>query len=127
MMLWGLWTKRNKHFHDQINDIYERVEVVEKRVLSDFHNANKRADSQGVDAMHNTHMSPWLRPQVGYIKFNCDAAWKRETGKVSLGFVARNHNGDVLISGARSECFAGSVLEAEAKAIYWAMTHARRK
>ena len=44
-----------------------------------------------------------------------------------MGFVARNHNGDVLLSGARVEYYAASPLEAEAKAIMWAMTHALSK
>ncbi|GKG35592.1 reverse transcriptase, partial [Tanacetum coccineum] len=37
-----------------------------------------------------------------------------------MGFVARNSDGEVLISGAKSECYANSPLEAEAKAIWWA-------
>ena len=46
---------------------------------------------------------------------------------MGLGFLARNYNGEVLLSGARGECFASSPLEAEAKAIMWAMNHARSR
>ncbi|GJT20333.1 hypothetical protein Tco_0890270 [Tanacetum coccineum] len=34
------------------------------------------------------------------------------------GFVARNSDEEVLISGAKSECYVNSPLEAEAKAIW---------
>ncbi|GKC73987.1 reverse transcriptase, partial [Tanacetum coccineum] len=61
------------------------------------------------------------------VKVNCDASWSKESEKVGLGFVARNHNGEVLLAGARGEYFASSPLEAEAKAILWAMSHARSR
>ncbi|PWA50267.1 hypothetical protein CTI12_AA475640 [Artemisia annua] len=67
------------------------------------------------------------KPQLHQIKVNCDASWIKESGKVGLGFVARNYNEEVLLSGARGECFASSQLEAEAKAIMWAMSHARSR
>nr|GEZ91429.1 reverse transcriptase [Tanacetum cinerariifolium] len=49
------------------------------------------------------------------VKVNYDASWIKESEKVGLGFVARNHNGEVLLSGALGECFAKSPLESEAK------------
>nr|GFC04232.1 reverse transcriptase [Tanacetum cinerariifolium] len=53
------------------------------------------------------------------IKFNCDASWQKESGRAGLGFVARNARGDVLLSGARTQCYASSSLEAEAKSLLW--------
>ncbi|GJX87232.1 reverse transcriptase [Tanacetum coccineum] len=82
--------------------------------------ANQR---ETTSTIHNTHTSVWLRPEIDLIKVNCDAAWKKESGKAGLGFVARDHNGEVLFSGARLDCYASSPLEAEAKAVHWAMTH----
>lgn len=49
------------------------------------------------------------------VKFNCDAAWQKEFGKVGMVFVAHNCNKEVLLSGARSEFYANWLLEAEAK------------
>lgn len=45
---------------------------------------------------------------------------QKESGKAGFGFVARNYNGQVLVSGARSEVYANSPLEAEAKSLMWA-------
>ena len=53
-----------------------------------------------------------VKPQLEQVKFNS---------------VARNHNGDVLLSCARLECYATSLLEVEAKTIMWAMTHAQSR
>ncbi|GKD25663.1 reverse transcriptase [Tanacetum coccineum] len=62
-------------------------------------------------------------PEIDVIKVNCDAVWKKESGKAGLGFVARDYNDEVLFLGARLDSYASSPLEAEAKAVYWAMTH----
>ncbi|GJX70310.1 reverse transcriptase [Tanacetum coccineum] len=88
MILWGLWTRRNKHFQGQHDGRDQEVDVVVKRILAEYHLANQKERSRA------------------------------ESGKMGLGFVARNHNGEVLLSGARGECFASSPLEAEAKAIF---------
>ena len=44
-----------------------------------------------------------------------------------MGFVARNCNGEVLLSGARSEFYANSPLEAEAKYVWWATKQAQSR
>nr|GEZ45597.1 reverse transcriptase [Tanacetum cinerariifolium] len=90
-------------------------------------NANKKDVSGGFGSTQITHVGVWKKPQAGKIKFNCDAAWQKLSGKVGLGFVAHNSDGEVLISGAKSECYANSPLEAEAKAIWWATIHARTR
>ncbi|GKB81831.1 reverse transcriptase [Tanacetum coccineum] len=96
------------------------VETIARLVLSEHHKANQR---EIISTLHNTHRGVWLRPEIDVIKVNCDAAWKKEFGKAGLGFVARDYNGEVLFSGARLDFYASSSLEAEAKAVYWAMTH----
>ncbi|PWA73584.1 hypothetical protein CTI12_AA146360 [Artemisia annua] len=127
IILWGLWTRRNKHFHAQLDRREADVEVMAKQILLDYSNANKKVVSRGIGLTQTTSVSVWKKPQVDMIKFNCDAAWQKESGKVGLGFVARNCNGDVLISGAKSEAYANSPIEAEAKAIWWATIHARNR
>ncbi|GKE40594.1 reverse transcriptase [Tanacetum coccineum] len=121
MILWGLWTRRNKRFHDQLNGREGNVEAVAKFVLSEHHMANQR---ETTSTLPNTHTGVWLRPEIDLIKVNWDAAWKKESRKAGLGFLARDYNGEVLFSGARLDCYASSPLEAEAKVVHWAMTHA---
>ncbi|PWA41769.1 hypothetical protein CTI12_AA548270 [Artemisia annua] len=124
MILWGLWTRRNKHFHGQLNGREGKVEEVAKVILSDYQKENQRGIISSTNGVHNTHTTVWLRPNAQHIKINCDAAWQKESGKAGLGFVARDYNGEVLFSGTRLEWYASSPLEAEAKAVHWAMIHA---
>ncbi|GKA01902.1 reverse transcriptase [Tanacetum coccineum] len=88
MILWGLWTRRNKHFHGQLNGREGNVETIARLVLSEHHKANQR---EIISTLHNTHRGVWLRPEIDVIKF-CG--------------------------------YASSPLEAEAKVVHWAMTHA---
>ena len=126
MILWGLWTRRNKNFHGQPDGRDREVDVAAKHVLAEYHMANQK-DMSRAGAVQERKATIWAKPQLHQVKVNCDASWIKESGKVGLGFVARNYNGEVLLSGARGECFASSPLEAEAKAIMWAMSHARSR
>ncbi|GJU10752.1 hypothetical protein Tco_1133148 [Tanacetum coccineum] len=95
MLLWGLWTRRNKRFHGQLNGREGNVKAVAKFVLLEHHMANQR---ETTSTLHNTHTGVWLRPEIDLIKVNRDAAWKKESGKAGLGLVARDHNGEVGLS-----------------------------
>ncbi|GJX21922.1 reverse transcriptase [Tanacetum coccineum] len=70
------------------------------------------------------YITPIRGPEADHIKVNYDVAWQKESGKADVGFVARDYNGDVLFSGARLDYYASSPLEAEAKPVHWAMSHA---
>ncbi|GJV21673.1 reverse transcriptase [Tanacetum coccineum] len=126
MILWGLWTRRNKNFHGQHDGRDQEVDAFVKQILAEYHMANQK-DRSRAGAVQERQDSIWAKPQLDQVKVNCDASWIKESEKVGLSFVARNHNGGVLLSGARGECFLSSPLEAEAKAILWAMSHARSR
>ncbi|GKC56963.1 reverse transcriptase, partial [Tanacetum coccineum] len=111
LFMWRAWN----NYVPTIDNLQSRGQ---KRQMGDIHD-----DIVGtVDKKKQTFSRP-LMPEIDLIKVNCDAAWKKESGKAGLGFVARDHNDEVLFSGARLDCYASSPLEAEAKAIHWAMTH----
>ncbi|GKB20418.1 hypothetical protein Tco_0854341 [Tanacetum coccineum] len=85
IILWGLWTRRNKHFHRQIDRREADVEVMAKQMLLDYSDENKKTSQEGS-----------ARPN----------------------YTSRNSDEEVLVSRAKSECYANSPLEAEAKAIW---------
>ncbi|GKC53497.1 reverse transcriptase [Tanacetum coccineum] len=122
----GLWTRRNKNFHGQHDERVQEVDAFVKQILAEYDMANQK-DTSRAGTVQERQAFVWAKPQLDQVKVNCDASWSKESGKVGLGFVARNHNGEVLLSGARGECFASSPLEGEAKAILWAMSHARSR
>ncbi|GKB57855.1 reverse transcriptase, partial [Tanacetum coccineum] len=123
MILWGLWTRRNKKNYGQVDEKDANVEVMSKLLLMDYHKANW----QQLTTTRTKATIKWTKPNGDYIKFNCDASWQKESGMVGLGFVARNARRDVLLSGARAECYASSPLEAEAKSLLWAINQAHNK
>ncbi|GJT82882.1 reverse transcriptase [Tanacetum coccineum] len=94
-----------------------------KLLLMDYHKANQ----QQVTTTRIKATVKWTKPNDDYIKFNCDASYQKEFGRVGLGFVARDARGDVLLSRARAECYASSPLEAEAKSLLWATNQAHNK
>nr|GEU41444.1 reverse transcriptase [Tanacetum cinerariifolium]GEU62797.1 reverse transcriptase [Tanacetum cinerariifolium] len=123
MILYGLWTRRNKIFHGQLNKKDVNVEVMSKFLLMDFHKANQQQPT----TTRTKATVRWTKPNGDYIKFNYNASWQKEFGRVGLGFVAQNACGDVLLSGARTEWYASSPLEAEAKSLLWATNQAHNK
>nr|GEV72389.1 ribonuclease H [Tanacetum cinerariifolium] len=124
MIMWRLWLRRRKRFHGQLNDREGNVKAIAKLLLSEHHMANQREIITGTNRLHNTHMGVWSRPEADNIKVNCDAPWQNESEKAGWGFVARGYNRKVLFSYARLEYYTSSLLEAEAKAVHWAMSHA---
>ncbi|GJS79449.1 reverse transcriptase [Tanacetum coccineum] len=120
----GIVDEKNKRFHGQLNGREGNVEAIAKLLLSEHYMANQREIITGTNTLHNTHTGVWSKLEVDRIKVNCDAAWQKESRKAGLGFVARDYNGEVLFSGACLDYYASSPLEAKAKAVHWAMSHA---
>ncbi|GJT41078.1 reverse transcriptase [Tanacetum coccineum] len=99
MILWGLWTRRNKHFHGQAERWEVAVEVMAKRLLLDYFNANKKEIA------------------------------RRESWQSGMGYVARIATErftfqelDLILS-MRTQL----ALKLKAKAIWWAIQHARSR
>nr|GEW36879.1 reverse transcriptase [Tanacetum cinerariifolium] len=107
-----------KYFHGQSYRREAAVEVMAKQLLLDYLSANKKDLARRMETPQTNLRDLWTKLQVTQIKFNCDATWKKESGNLGMGFVARNCNGEVLLSGARSEFYVNSPLEAEAKAVW---------
>ncbi|GJX91384.1 hypothetical protein Tco_0344710 [Tanacetum coccineum] len=53
--LLGLWTRRNKRFHGQLNGREGNVEAIAKLLLSEHHMANQREIITGTSMLHNTY------------------------------------------------------------------------
>ncbi|GJV60597.1 reverse transcriptase [Tanacetum coccineum] len=75
----------------------------------------------------NLLASIWQPPPYGFIKVNCDAAWLPSSKQAGLGFVERNSEGEVILSGAKHVEYSQSALIAEAGAVWWAVKTAQEK
>lgn len=63
----------------------------------------------------------WSPPQPTHLKCNTDGSWKQETGEGGVGWVLRDHQGNMLWAGAKRITGLGSELEVEAEAMRWAV------
>lgn len=63
----------------------------------------------------------WTPPPQGKLKCNTDATWMQETEVGGVGWVLRDHNGDMMWAGAKRLSDMGSVHETEMKALRWAI------
>ncbi|GJY78845.1 hypothetical protein Tco_0484646 [Tanacetum coccineum] len=97
MILSGLWTRQNKHFHGQAERREVDVEVMMKRLLLDYLSANKKEITRHQGMPQTSSRDVWTKPQVTQIKFNFDAAWQKKSSKVGMGCVACNCNREVLL------------------------------
>jgi len=66
---------------------------------------------------------PWSPPPPDQIKLNVDAGSDPHSGLVGLGFIARNHVGEVLFSGWSSDQRCRSAEEAECLAAWVGLKH----
>ncbi|KAF2927142.1 hypothetical protein DAI22_06g182700 [Oryza sativa Japonica Group] len=64
----------------------------------------------------NQKRMPWTTPFPGWIKLNVDAGFVPNTRHVGLGFIARNHLGNVVCSSWSSDQLCRSVEEMESLA-----------
>jgi ribonuclease HI len=55
----------------------------------------------------------WQKPPEGYLKLNCYASFIAETKTGSWGFLIRDHDGEVVMSGRRRISYALSAFHAE--------------
>ncbi|PWA91035.1 hypothetical protein CTI12_AA034120 [Artemisia annua] len=94
-------------------------------MLQEFSRVNQ--PTEAFTAPHNAPSRAWSAPTYGVIKINCDAGVLGNNGVSGLGFVMRNHNGLVLLAGSKRLAFTMSVVEAEAKAILWAIQEVQAK
>ncbi|KMT19680.1 hypothetical protein BVRB_1g010660 [Beta vulgaris subsp. vulgaris] len=62
----------------------------------------------------------WCLPHAGFVKINVDAALNRDYGRVGLGLVARNENGEVIQAMACTLLHEWSAEQAEAAIVLWA-------
>jgi hypothetical protein len=110
-VLWRWWTGRNKLNAEKknlsVNEIWRQAQywTGECRLY-----CKKKTREYGEDRRLNT----WMAPTEDYIKFNIDGAFKEHTRQGGWGFVARDHMGDVLGSGAGRISHAGSAVQTEA-------------
>lgn len=112
---WFLWKARNKAlFEGQGCDC---IKIVEKAyaICSEFKEAFAVPNRVSSGSSNSTPTPMWHGPPASVIKLNVDGAVDRRSGIVGVGFVARNHLGQIL--GTSSIPFPGLLSPRVAEAL----------
>jgi ribonuclease HI len=65
------------------------------------------------NAQNSLQEVKWCRPPNGVLKLNCDASFRAEESSGSWGFIIRDHDGDVVMTGRGRLNFVLSAFQAE--------------
>ena len=125
MLMWRIWCARNSKAHGQGDLEKDKVKESAYGMLQELSRVNR--PTEAFTAPHHPPSRAWSAPPYGVIKINCDAGVLGTNGASGLGFVMRCHDGLVLVAGSKRLAFATSVVEAEVKAILWAIQEAQAK
>ncbi|XVF79900.1 hypothetical protein PTKIN_Ptkin15bG0027800 [Pterospermum kingtungense] len=96
MVLRSIWKERNEDYwtgshSTQHYTVYAALSSLCEWTTVRFQHITLR-DETGERNM----VSRWTRPQIGYLKCNCDAALFKETGKLGIGMVLRANDGQFI-------------------------------
>jgi hypothetical protein len=92
--LWFLWTNRNVVREEgrgrRAEDLARSIRIY----------ANETSQPQHPSRMvRPMQRARWKRPPEGFLKVNCDASFSQDLKSGSWGFLTRDHDGDVVMTG----------------------------
>ncbi|PWA63698.1 hypothetical protein CTI12_AA350970 [Artemisia annua] len=125
MLMWRIWCARNSKAHGQGDLENDKVKEPACGMLQELSRVNRLTEA--FTAPHHPPSRAWSAPPYGVLKINCDAGVLGNNGASGLGFIMRCHNGLVWVAGSKRLAFAMSVVEAQVKAILWAIQVAQAK
>ncbi|OMO67492.1 reverse transcriptase [Corchorus capsularis] len=96
----------------------QHVQVVYRiqKAIGDFELANFIADKRQVIKNDQQVVQRWSKPELGWLKYNCDGSFCKDTKNFGNGVVVRNHSGHIL-EGIGMTVDGSSALCAEALAL----------
>lgn len=120
MAVWTIWRKQcSAVFEGAMTNPMATVDEA-RRLLDEFMKTPKMVEPQ---TTRKTRFG-WLKPKLGYIKFNCDAAWCHRTKRGGIGVIVRNSD-RILIGGTNRRTTGQGIAELEA--VRWGIMLAKEK
>lgn len=116
VLLEAVWTARNKAvFNGELSSHWKVMEQA-RECIAEYNVTTKLGCVSAARPV--PVMSRWSKPEVGFIKINCDAAVHAQKGN-GVGCVAWDEEGQLCFIASRSVREAASVEVVEAEAIWW--------
>jgi hypothetical protein len=136
LILWRAWHLRNDVIHAKgtttimssamfLSSYGESLHIANQPHVAQIDIKGKGKLKEGVHSgkttihrqrKHKRKKATWLAPPSGWVKINTDTAFCQRTGKASVGVVARDQKGVMILSAWRFLRHCGSPEEAEAEA-----------
>uniref|UniRef100_A0A0D3DA87 RNase H type-1 domain-containing protein n=2 Tax=Brassica oleracea var. oleracea TaxID=109376 RepID=A0A0D3DA87_BRAOL len=121
-ILWRLWKSRNAFYFRR--EDYSAMSLINK-AMEDLDEWNSR-DVIERKEMNTTPVireeERWIPPPQNWLKCNSDGAWDKTKDHCGIGWVLRNHRGDVIWMGGKRLPRVRFPIEVEAKSFRWALS-----
>lgn len=95
---WQIWCARNELCFEKV---YISPDLCSRRA-SDLLLEYRRANSPDVSVQSRRSNAKWIPPEFGSVKVNVDAAINLKEGRFGVGVVARNSDGNVMLSASKT-------------------------
>ncbi|MFQ6648037.1 hypothetical protein Gotur_021851 [Gossypium turneri] len=106
--LWAIWRERNKRVHVKANRSWKEIANFIKRYISELNGIEEKVPKI------LTGVRKWKHPLGQFVKINFDAAYDGNLCQSTVGIVARDSEGNVLLSFTEIHHQVASAFAAEA-------------
>lgn len=114
---WEIWQARNKlYFEDKKFEMISVLHRAQNGFMEYTASYEKEEQTSGVQVMK----CQWIKPELGKLKCNCDAAVHQD-GIIGMGFVVRDHEGNIRLAGKNEMRAEGSTTLLEGLAMRYAL------
>lgn len=118
-LLWRVWKNRNELLF-RSKDYEAAATVMKAREDTEAWKCREEVKVKEVKRTTTEEINrKWIPPHPTRLKCNTDGSWKQETGEGEVGWVLRDHHGNMLWAEAKRITSMGSELEVEAEALRW--------
>ncbi|CAA7055611.1 unnamed protein product [Microthlaspi erraticum] len=125
-LLWRIWKNRNELIHKGRE--YNAQEVANKAVedAEEWEGRMEVKTREAKNVIERQSRSKWRPPTHGQWKCNTDGSWSKNQDKSGVGWILRDHNGNMIWMGAKAYHRLESALETELEALRWAIISVTR-
>ncbi|BFG40602.1 hypothetical protein CerSpe_268760 [Prunus speciosa] len=102
--LWQIWKSRNGAIFEGKKVCPTEAMQLWQAQVQEFQESQHKplplaSEQPGPLDQGQTVSLSWQKPKLGWIKINCDGAWKQQTLRGGVGWVVRSHFGFLLMTG----------------------------
>ncbi|XP_042969071.1 uncharacterized protein LOC122301753 [Carya illinoinensis] len=112
-----IWLRRNLVVFENKVTCPQRLLVSTAESLEVFKQANRRQGIEPQQVSRPGSVAAWVKPDAEFVKVNWDASLDMKVGKMGMGVIMRDENGDALLVVCDSRCYVQSAEVAECLAL----------